>query len=196
MWIVDIALRRPYTFIVMALLLPLFGVLSLLRMPVDIFPRIPIPILSAVWTYNGLSAEEMSARITTLYERGLSTTLNDVEHMESQSLPGTGMVKVFLYPGASVEKAQSQMVSSGQSTSRSMPPGISPPVLISYDASNVPVLQLAVTSWPNTNSTTWPTTRYDSSWLRYKAPRYPGRTAARAGRFWSTWTRPHWPHAA
>jgi Cu/Ag efflux pump CusA len=145
-WIVDIALRRPYTFIVMALLLPLFGVLSLLRMPVDIFPRIPIPILSAVWTYNGLSAEEMSARITTLYERGLSTTLNDVEHMESQSLPGTGMVKVFLYPGASVEKAQSQMVSSGQSTSRSMPPGISPPVLISYDASNVPVLQLAVTS--------------------------------------------------
>ncbi len=146
MWIVDIALRRPYTFIVMALLLPLFGVLSLLRMPVDIFPRIPIPILSAVWTYNGLSAEEMSARITTLYERGLSTTLNDVEHMESQSLPGTGMVKVFLYPGASVEKAQSQMVSSGQSTSRSMPPGISPPVLISYDASNVPVLQLAVTS--------------------------------------------------
>ena len=146
MWIVDIALRRPYTFIVMALLLPLFGVLSLLRMPVDIFPRIPIPILSAVWTYNGLSAEEMSARVTTLYERGLSTTLNDVEHMESQSLPGTGMVKVFLYPGASVEKAQSQMVSSGQSTSRNMPPGISPPVLISYDASNVPVLQLAVTS--------------------------------------------------
>ena len=146
MWIVDIALRRPYTFIVMALLLPLFGVLSLLRMPVDIFPRIPIPILSAVWTYNGLSAEEMSARVTTLYERGLSTTLTDVEHMESQSLPGTGMVKVFLYPGASVEKAQSQMVSSGQSTSRNMPPGISPPVLISYDASNVPVLQLAVTS--------------------------------------------------
>jgi CzcA family heavy metal efflux pump len=130
----------------MALLLPLFGVLSLLRMPVDIFPRIPIPILSAVWTYNGLSAEEMSARVTTLYERGLSTTLTDVEHMESQSLPGTGMVKVFLYPGASVEKAQSQMVSSGQSTSRNMPPGISPPVLISYDASNVPVLQLAVTS--------------------------------------------------
>ena len=146
MWIVDIALRRPYTFLVMALLLPLFGVLALMRMPVDIFPRIPIPILSAVWSYNGLSAEEMSARITTLYERGISTTLNDVEHIESQSLPGTSVVKVFLYPGASVEKAQSQMVSSGQSTSRSMPAGISPPVLVSYDASNVPVLQLAMTS--------------------------------------------------
>ena len=146
MWIVDIALRRPYTFIVMSLLLPLFGLLALQRMPVDIFPRIPIPILSAVWTYGGLTAEEMANRVTSLYERGLSTTLNDVEHSESQSLPGTGVIKVYLHPGATVEKAQSQMVASSQSTSRQMPPGISPPLIVAYDASNVPVLQLAITS--------------------------------------------------
>lgn len=146
MWIVDIALRRPYTFIVMALLLPLFGLLALGRMAVDIFPNIPIPILAAGWSYNGLPADEMSSRITTLYERGLSTTLSDVEHMESQSLAGNSIVKVFLHPGGSVERAQSQMVSSAGSTSRQMPAGISPPVLVVYDAANVPVLQLAITS--------------------------------------------------
>ena len=146
MWIVDIALRRPYTFIVMALLLPLFGVLALQRMAVDIFPKIPIPILSAVWNYGGLPADEVGSRITTQYERGISTVVNDVEHVESQSLAGYSVIKVFLHPGASVEKAQAQMVATSQSTSRSMPPGISPPLIVAYDAANVPVLQVSLTS--------------------------------------------------
>ena len=146
MWIVDIALRRPYTFLVMALLLPLFGVLALQRMAVDIFPRIPIPILSAVWGYSGLAADEMAGRISTQYERGLSTTVNDIEHLESQSLAGTSVIKVFLHPGANVERAQAQMVASAQSGVRSMPPGTIPPLIVAYDAANVPVLQLAMTS--------------------------------------------------
>ncbi|MEN9706146.1 MAG: hypothetical protein RLZZ393_2025 [Pseudomonadota bacterium] len=146
MWIVDVALRRPYTFIVMALLLPLFGILALQRMAVDIFPRIPIPILSAVWNYNGLPADEVGSRITTQFERGISTVVNDVEHIESQSLAGYSVIKTFLHPGANVEKAQSQMVATSQSTSRSMPVGISPPMIVAYDASNVPVLQVSLTS--------------------------------------------------
>ncbi len=146
MWIVDIALRRPYTFIVMALLLPLFGLLALQRMAVDIFPRIPIPILAAVWNYGGLPADEVGSRITTQYERGISTVVNDVEHIESQSVAGYGVIKVYLHPGANVEKAQSQMVATSQSTSRSMPTGISPPLIVAYDAANVPVLQVSLTS--------------------------------------------------
>ena len=146
MWIVDIALRRPYTFIVMALLLPLFGLLALQRMAVDIFPKIPIPILAAVWNYGGLPADEVGSRITTQYERGISTVVNDVEHIESQSVAGYGVIKTFLHPGANVEKAQAQMVATSQSTSRSMPTGISPPLIVAYDAANVPVLQVALTS--------------------------------------------------
>ena len=146
MWIVNIALRRPYTFLVMALLLPLFAGLSLLRMPVDIFPNIPIPILAAVYNYTGLAPDEIAARITTQYERSVSTLVNDVEHIESQSLPGLGLVKVFLHPGAAVERAQSQMTASAQSQLRQMPPGISPPLIIGYDAANVPILQIAATS--------------------------------------------------
>jgi multidrug efflux pump subunit AcrB len=145
-WIVNIALRRPYTFLVMALLLPLFAGLSLLRMPVDIFPNIPIPILAAVYNYTGLAADEVAGRIVTQYERSVSTLVNDVEHIESQSLPGLGMVKVFLHPGAAVERAQSQMTASAQSQLRQMPPGISPPLIIGYDAANVPILQIAATS--------------------------------------------------
>ena len=142
MWIVDVALRRPYTFIVMALLLPLFGFLALQRMAVDIFPKIPIPILAAVWSYSGLPADEVAYRITSNYERGISTTVNDVEHIDSTSVAGMGVIKVYLHPGANVEKAQSQMVATSQSTSRQMPPGISPPMIVVYDASNVPVLQV------------------------------------------------------
>ncbi|HEV7633358.1 MAG TPA: efflux RND transporter permease subunit [Steroidobacteraceae bacterium] len=146
MWIVSIALRRPYTFIVLAMLLPLFAVLSLLRMPVDIFPSIPIPILAAAFNYGGLSAEEVASRITTQFERTISTLVNDIEHIESQSLSGMSVVKVFLHQKADVSRAQSQMTASAQSTIRQMPPGISPPLIIGYDAANVPVLQMAITS--------------------------------------------------
>jgi CzcA family heavy metal efflux pump len=145
-WIVKIALRRPYTFIVLALLLPLFGVLALQRMAVDIFPRIGVPVLGAVWNYGGLSAEEVATRMITRFERGVTTNVSDIEHLESQSLQGAGIVKLFLHPEANVERSLSLLTSLSQTMTRQMPQGTSPPLIASYDASNVPVLQMAVSS--------------------------------------------------
>ena len=144
MWIVRLALRRPYTFIVGAILVVILGVLSILRMPTDVFPPIDIPIISLIWQYNGLSAEEMERRITTTSERGMTTTVNDIEHIESQSLNGVSVIRIFFQPGARIEAAVAQAGSMASLLARNMPPGIAPPFIIRYNASDVPVLQTAI----------------------------------------------------
>lgn len=146
MWIVRLALRRPYTFTVMALLIVILGLLAARRMAKDIFPSIDIPVVSVLWSYNGLTPEEMEKRIITLSERALTTTVNDIEHIESQSLAGVGVIKVFFQPGASVDAAVAQITAISQPITRIMPPGTTPPLVIRYSASNVPILQLGLGS--------------------------------------------------
>ena len=146
MWIVQVALRRPYTFLVMALLILLATPLVLLRMPTDIFPEINIPVISIVWNYTGLSAQEFGLRITAVNERSLTTTVNDIEHIESQSLNGVGVIKVFFQPNANIPTALAQVVALEQSTLRALPPGILPPLVIKYSASSIPVIQLGLSS--------------------------------------------------
>ena len=144
MWIVRLALRRPYTFVVLALAILLVGPLTILRTPTDIFPNINIPVVGVVWSYGGLSAEELANRIVTTFERGTTVTVNDIEHIESQTLRGTSIVKIFFQPNAKIEMALAQVTAIAQPMLRSMPPGTTPPFIISYNASTVPVLQLAV----------------------------------------------------
>lgn len=144
MWIVHLALRRPYTFIVGALLVVIFGVLALVRMPTDIFPDIDIPVVTVIWSYNGLPPEEMERRFATPYERAVTTTVNDVEHIESQSVAGVNVIKVFFQRGAEIQSAVAQLAAVSQSILRIMPPGAAPPFIIRYNAANVPVLQLAL----------------------------------------------------
>ena len=146
MWLVRIALKRPYTFVVMAMLIVIVGILSIIRMPTDIFPDIDIPVISVIWNYTGLPPEEMEKRIVTNYERILTTTVNDIEHLESQSLTGIAVVKIFFQPGARIEAATAQVTAVSQSVLRLMPPGITPPFIIRYSASNVPILQAALES--------------------------------------------------
>ena len=146
MWIVQVALRRPYTFLVMALLILLATPLVLLKMPTDIFPEINIPVISIVWTYGGLSAQETGNRIAAQNERSLTTTVNDIEHVESQSLNGTSVIKLFFQSNANIPTAIAQVVSQEQSVLRQLPPGILPPLVIKYSASSIPVIQLGLSS--------------------------------------------------
>ena len=146
MWIVRLALRRPHTFIVLAILLLLAGPVAILRTPTDIFPSIDIPVVSIVWTYNGLSAQDMAQRIVTGYERSLTNSVDDIEHIESQTLAGVGVIKVFFHPGADINRAIAQTTSGAQSMLRTMPPGTTPPLVLSYNASTVPILRLALGS--------------------------------------------------
>ncbi len=146
MWIVQLALRRPYTFIVGALLVVIFGVLAIVRTPTDIFPEIDIPVVSIIWQYNGLPAEEMERRFGTVYERAITTTVNDIEHIESQSLAGVTVIKVFFQPKAKIEAAVAQLAAVSQTILRIMPPGASAPFILRFNASNVPVLQLVLSS--------------------------------------------------
>ena len=146
MWLVRIALRRPYTFVVMSMLIVILGVLSILRMPTDIFPDIDIPVISVIFNYGGLSPEEMEKRMINNFERFLTTVVNDIEHVESQSLTGVAVVKVFFQPGAKIEAATAQVTAVAQAAIRQMPPGTSPPLIIRYSASNVPILQVALQS--------------------------------------------------
>jgi multidrug efflux pump subunit AcrB len=143
-WIVNVALKRPYTFLVLALLILLISPLVILRTPTDIFPNINIPVVSILYQYTGLAAEEMEQRVTSVYERILTTTVNDIEHMESQSLNGVSVVKVFFQPAVQVSAAVAQLTAASQPAIRQMPPGITPPLVISYSASSVPILQLAL----------------------------------------------------
>ncbi len=145
-WIVRVALSRPYTFIVLALLIMILGPLVYANMRTDIFPDIKVPVVSAVWTYNGMPPTDMSNRITTFYERQLTTTVNDIEHIESQSLPGVAVVKIFFQPNANINAAVSQVTALSQTVLKRLPPGITPPLILSYNASSVPVLQLALSS--------------------------------------------------
>ncbi|OXI81687.1 RND transporter [Burkholderia sp. AU33423] len=146
MWIVNLALKRPYTFIVMAIMIVLATPLALMRTPVDVLPAINIPVISVIWNYSGFSATEMTNRITSVHERILTTTVNNIQHVESTSLPGIAVVKVFLQPGANVQTAIAQTVSSAQAIVRQMPQGATPPLVITYSASSIPVIQLGLSS--------------------------------------------------
>jgi multidrug efflux pump subunit AcrB len=146
MWIVQVALRRPYTFVVLAILLFILGPLAILRTPTDIFPNIDIPVVSIVWSYNGFSAEDMARRITSNYERALTTDVDDIEHIESQSLNGVSVIKVYFHPGADINKAIAQAAANSSSILRNLPPGTLPPAIITYNASTVPILQLGLSS--------------------------------------------------
>jgi multidrug efflux pump subunit AcrB len=144
MWIVRLALRRPYTFAVFGFLILLLGVFSIVSMPTDIFPNIDIPVVTVVWQYTGLSAQEMSTRIVFNSERGMTTTVNDIEHIESQSLNGIAIIKIFFQPHVNIGSAVAQVTSISQVQLRSLPPGTTPPFIIQYNASSVPVLQLGL----------------------------------------------------
>ncbi|HEU5297409.1 MAG TPA: efflux RND transporter permease subunit [Burkholderiaceae bacterium] len=142
--VVRVALKRPYTFVVLALLLMLIGPLAALRMSTDIFPEIRIPVIAVAWQYTGLPPEQMAARISTLFQRGLTTTVNDIEHIESNSYAGISIVKIFFQPGVDVAVANAQVTAICQVVVRQMPPGITPPLILNYNAATVPILQLAL----------------------------------------------------
>ena len=144
MWIVRLALRRPYTFIVLAIVILILGPLAILRTPTDIFPNINLPVVSIIWNYTGLSPEEMANRIISITERSLTTTVDDIQHIESQSLRGVAVVKVFFQPNAHIERAIAQVTAVSQTQLRQLPPGTTPPLVIAYSASSVPILQLAL----------------------------------------------------
>jgi multidrug efflux pump subunit AcrB len=146
MWIVRLALRRPYTFVVMSVAILLLGITAIKTMPIDIFPYIDIPVVSVVWSYSGISPDEMEKRIVTGFERGMTTTVNDIEHIESQSYTGVAVIRVYLQPHARVDLAMAQIAAMSQSAVRGMPPGTFPPSILKYDASSVPILQLGLES--------------------------------------------------
>jgi multidrug efflux pump subunit AcrB len=152
MWIVQVALRRPYTFIVLALLLPLVGALAIMGtplrpgMPTDIFPDIKIPVIAVTFQYTGMPPDDMAGRITAQVERYATTLVNDVEHVESRTYPGMAVVKIFFQPGVDINLAMSQVTAFGQTILRFMPPGIQPPLILKYNAATVPILQLAMSS--------------------------------------------------
>jgi CzcA family heavy metal efflux pump len=144
--LVRIALSRPYTFVVLAILIVIFGVLAAVDTPTDIFPAIRIPVVSVVWSYNGLPPDDMSGRVVYYYERTLTTQVNDIQHIESQSLPGYGVVKIFFQPNVNISAALAQVTAASQTVLKLLPPGITPPYVLSYNASSVPILQLALSS--------------------------------------------------
>ncbi|MGB8113346.1 MAG: efflux RND transporter permease subunit, partial [Candidatus Sulfotelmatobacter sp.] len=144
MWIVRLALRRPYTFVVLAILILVMGLIAISRTPTDIFPNINIPVISIIWNYAGLVPKDMNDRIISITERSLTTTVDNIEHIESQSLYGVAVVKVFLQPTASVERGIAQITAISQTQLRQLPAGTTPPLILAYSASSVPVLQLAL----------------------------------------------------
>jgi len=145
-WIVETALKRPYTFVVLALLIAIFGLRAAIITPTDIFPNINIPVISVVWTYGGLSPGDMSGRVVYYYERTLLSQVGDVEHIESQSLNGYGVVKIFFQKNVNISVAMAQVTAASQTVLKLLPPGITPPYVLSYNASSVPILQLALSS--------------------------------------------------
>src|SRR5881396_893379 len=146
MWIVRLALRRPYTFVVAALLLLLLTPFVLLRTPTDIFPSINIPVVSVIWQYIGLSAKDIEQRMVYTHERALTTTVNNIEHIESTSYDGVGVVKVFFQPGVSPDAGVAQVTAECQTILKQLPPGTTPPLVITYNASTVPILRYGISS--------------------------------------------------
>src|SRR5713101_388786 len=144
MWIVRLALKQPYTIIVLAILIFLFGGLSIVRTPTDIFPDINIPVVSIIWTYNSMEPQDLADRIVTITERNLTTTVDNIEHTESQSLYGIAVVKVFFQPTVSIDKAIAQITANSQTQLKQLPAGTTPPLIISYSASTVPILELGL----------------------------------------------------
>src|SRR5579871_2614715 len=144
MWIIRVALDRPYTFVVLALLILLISPVMILRTPADIFPNIDIPVIAVSWQYTGLNPEEMEGRITTVYERVLTTLVDNIEHIESTTVNGAAVVKIFLQPGASLDTANAQVTAASQTILRQMPPGTQPPLVLNFSASSVPILQLGL----------------------------------------------------
>ena len=146
MWIVELALRRPHTFIVMAIAIAMFGILSATRMPVDIFPNINVPIVSCVWTYYGMSPFDMENLVTSVTERALTSTVNGIQRMESSSLAGMAIIKVYLQPGTDMGQSVAMVTSVGTALLRQLPRGISAPFVTASSATDVPVLQLVLQS--------------------------------------------------
>jgi multidrug efflux pump subunit AcrB len=144
MWIVKLALNRPYTFIVLALLIFVLSPLVILRTPTDIFPNIDIPVISVAWTYTGLNPEDLEARLTTPYEKVLTTLVDNIEHIESTTYNGSAVIKIFLQPRTSVDRANAQVVGASQFALRLLPPAVQPPEIINFSASSVPILQLGL----------------------------------------------------
>ncbi|MBN3811508.1 efflux RND transporter permease subunit [Paraburkholderia sp. Ac-20347] len=174
MWIVRLALKRPYTFVVLALLLLIVGPLTIVRTPTDIFPNIDIPVLSVIWTYTGLPADEMSRRIALNYERGLSVAVNDIEHTESTSLNGIAIVKIFFQPHANVQEALAEVTALSQTQLRQLPPGITPPNILRYNASTVPILRLSLSSQQLTEQELFD---YGNNFLKTQLATVPGASA-------------------
>src|SRR5580692_4942567 len=144
MWIVKVALNRPYTFIVLAILILIAAPVMIVRTPTDIFPNINIPVVSIAWQYTGLNPEELEGRLTTPYEKVLTTLVDNIEHTESTTIAGQVIVKVYLQPGASLDTANSQVSSASEFILRSLPPGTLPPQIINFSASSVPILQIGL----------------------------------------------------
>src|SRR5579871_316317 len=142
----QMALRRPYTFLVMALLILILGIATIQSTPTDVFPNIDIPVASVIWAYNGASPNDMDKRIVTIAERSYSASVNDIQHIESQSMPGVSVIKVFFQPGAKVEGAVAQLTATSQTLLKILPPGITPPLIIQYSASSVPIVQIGISS--------------------------------------------------
>src|ERR1700743_1643186 len=142
-WIVRVALERPLTFIVMAILIVIAGPLAAMNMPTDIFPDIKIPVIGVAFQYTGLPPDDMAGRIVSPFERGLTTTVNDIEHIESTSIPGTGIEKIYFQPGVNIAVANAQVTAFAQVAIKQMPAGTTPPLILNYNASTVPILQLA-----------------------------------------------------
>src|SRR5579871_1257684 len=146
MWIVRLALRRTYTFVVAALMIAVLGAVSISRSSTDIFPTIDIPVVSVVWQYSGMPADEIETRITLINERVLTASVNGIEHIESQSLDGVGVIRIYFYSGSNVAEAETQVTATCQTLLKLMPPGITPPYIVRYSATSVPVVQISVSS--------------------------------------------------
>src|SRR6201994_728711 len=144
MWIVRLALNRPYTFIVLAILILIAAPVVIVRTPTDIFPNINIPVISIAWSYTGLNPEELEGRLTTPYEKVLTTLVDNIQHIESTTVAGQAVIKVYLQPGASLDTANAQVSSASEFILRQLPPGILPPQIINFSASSVPILQLGL----------------------------------------------------
>src|SRR3981081_2502270 len=171
MWIVRLALRRPYTFIVMAILIAVLGVMSALTTPTDVFPYINITVAGVIWSYTGMSPDDMAKRVMLISERAMTTTVNSIEHIEATAYNGVGLIRVYLQPGANIDLAIAQLVAVHQTILSTLPPGIFPPAVVQYDASSVPILQLGLSSDTLTEQQLYD---YGQNFLRTRLSTVPG----------------------